>query len=149
MKVLTNLGWLNSANAFGAFQFAAESAPEPNLVFNRIAAGTPGYTPWLNRLIISRENVEWYETYADDGTLIERVVVEPTRRFAAMVETHDLTYQYSDDGMVYRAGELSYQRLYSYAQAHLTTHEANIIWNARVKRALQEPYCKGYMWLFK
>lgn len=55
--------------------------------------------------------------------------------FAQLVRQHDLTYNYSDDGSVWRRGQAAYDRIVT-ASKQFPREDVVRIWNAEVDRKL-------------
>lgn len=60
-------------------------------------------------------------------------------QFIEMVNTHDLTYAYSDDGGVYRAGSRSEMKIREAAKS-FDKEFVNKVWNEMVDKFLAEGY---------
>lgn len=71
------------------------------------------------------------------GTLLED--------FEAMVAKHDLTYDFSDDGAVWRAGRASECRIREAAKK-LPAEDVKRIWNAMVDKTLVESSRTTFYW---
>lgn len=69
----------------------------------------------------------------------------PLQDFEAMVNAHDLTYTYSDDGAVYRRGETQLHRIKEAAK-NLPLDTVRSVWNAKVDKTLAEGYRKPFYW---
>lgn len=65
--------------------------------------------------------------------------------FEEMCRRHDLTYVYSDDGDVWRAGEKSLDAIIV-AAADLPREDAVRIWNEIVDLKVEPEYCQQFYW---
>lgn len=65
--------------------------------------------------------------------------------FEKMVRDHDLTYSYSDDGAVYRAGSAAHDRIRAAAR-DLPEEDVRRIWNAKVDATIAEDYREPFYW---
>jgi len=65
--------------------------------------------------------------------------------FRKLCKNHDLTYQYSDDGPVWRRGQASYDNLVE-ASKKLPREVAVHIYNEVVDTKLKEGYRDGFYW---
>ena len=61
----------------------------------------------------------------------------PQEQFRKLCESHDLTYDYSDDGRVYSKGKDEYDTIRAFANNNLTRVEAAQIWNSVVESKLR------------
>ncbi len=66
-------------------------------------------------------------------------------KFKQLVRDHDLTYDYSDDGAVWRAGVAQRDEIRALAK-ELPTGEAAAIWNAEVDRKITESSRAMFYW---
>jgi hypothetical protein len=70
--------------------------------------------------------------------------------FKALVAKHDLTYAYSDDARMYRAGFASINDIYKMAklleQKGIKKDRLNKIWNDNVNKQMAGPYAKEFHW---
>lgn len=66
-------------------------------------------------------------------------------QFETLCRQHDLTYQYSDDGSVYRRGRAEYSAIRSMA-AQLPRPDAVRIWNAVVDTKIVEGSREQFYW---
>ena len=66
-------------------------------------------------------------------------------RFKQLVDSHDLTYDYSDDISVWRAGAAQMAQIRDLA-ATLPANEVRAIWNARVDRSILEGHREPFYW---
>lgn len=67
------------------------------------------------------------------------------QEFEAMVNRHDLTYDYSDDGFVWRAGLASENRIKEAAK-QFPIEDVKRIWNAMVDKKLVENARAPFYW---
>ena len=65
--------------------------------------------------------------------------------FEQMVNRHDLTYDYSDDGAVWRRGVAS-ENAIKEAAKQFTIEDVRRIWNAAVDKKLVESARKAFYW---
>lgn len=65
--------------------------------------------------------------------------------FVKLVGNHDLTYSYSDDGRVWRAGQASYDRIRKMAET-LDRAFAVEVWNAMVDTRVVESARPQFYW---
>lgn len=65
--------------------------------------------------------------------------------FRTMCERHDLTFEYSDDGRVWRAGQASLNEVKEAAK-ELPREVAVRIWNEVVDSKLAEGYRSNWYW---
>lgn len=65
--------------------------------------------------------------------------------FEAMVNGHDLTYQYSDDGSVWRRGQNEYDKIVA-ATLLLPIEDVKRIWNAKCDRTLVASEAPRWHW---
>lgn len=65
--------------------------------------------------------------------------------FTALVNAHDLTYDYSDDGRAWRLGREQYDRIRKAAE-QLPREEVVRIWNAAVDRKMREGFREPFYW---
>lgn len=65
--------------------------------------------------------------------------------FEAMVNRHDLTYSYSDDGSVWRRG-LASEKAIREAAKQFPKDDVERIWNAMVDRFIIEDARKHFYW---
>lgn len=65
--------------------------------------------------------------------------------FEALVNDHDLTYDYSDDGSVWRNGQAQYNRIKDAAKL-LPIEDVKRIWNAKVDKVLIERARENFYW---
>lgn len=65
--------------------------------------------------------------------------------FEKMVNNHDLTYSYSDDGSVYRKG-LAQEREIMKAAKLFPSDDVKRIWNAMVDKKLVESTREQFYW---
>ena len=65
--------------------------------------------------------------------------------FTKLVDHHDLTYDYSDDGGVWRAGCAEKAAITALAR-ELPHEDVERIWNAKVDRAMREGYREPFYW---
>ena len=65
--------------------------------------------------------------------------------FREMVELHDLTYDYSEDGRVWNRGFCEKGRIQE-AMKQLDHDSCVEIWNAEVDRKLKPEFRKDYYW---
>lgn len=65
--------------------------------------------------------------------------------FTKLVDEHDLTYDYSDDGAVWRRGVAERDAIKALA-LELPREDVERIWNARVDRTLREGYREPFYW---
>lgn len=70
---------------------------------------------------------------------------EQEKEFFEMCKAHDLTFGYSDDGRVYRAGHASYQRIQEAANL-LPRERAVAIWNTVVDTKIQPEFVDQWKW---
>lgn len=73
------------------------------------------------------------EVMAEDSRAHD--VIASLDQFAALVETHDLTYQYSDDHRAWERGQDEYDRI-KHAAKRFSREDVVRIWNASVDRKL-------------
>jgi len=67
------------------------------------------------------------------------------KEFEEMVNRHDLTYDYSDDGSVWRAGLASENRIKEAAK-QFPIEDVKRIWNTMVDKKLIEEARKPFYW---
>lgn len=67
------------------------------------------------------------------------------KEFEEMVNRHDLTYDYSDDGSVWRAGLASENKIKAAAK-QFPIEDVKRIWNAMVDKKLIEKARKPFYW---
>lgn len=65
--------------------------------------------------------------------------------FTTMVQRHDLTYAYSDDGSVYRSGLAQEQDIIKAAK-EFSIEDVKRIWNATVDSKLIEGARENFYW---
>ncbi len=65
--------------------------------------------------------------------------------FEKLVNGHDLTYDYSDDGSVWRNGQAQYARIKEAAK-QFPIEDVKRIWNAKVDRTLIEGHRETFYW---
>lgn len=65
--------------------------------------------------------------------------------FEALVNSHDLTYDYSDDGSVWRAGQAQYAKIKEAAKT-LPIEDVKRIWKAKVDKTLVEGARENFYW---
>lgn len=65
--------------------------------------------------------------------------------FQRAVDNHDLTYDYSDDGSVWRNGQAQYSRI-TRAAEKFPREDVERIWNAKVDRSLVESARAPFYW---
>jgi hypothetical protein len=65
--------------------------------------------------------------------------------FERLVDEHDLTYQYSDDGHVFRRGSASEAKIRAAAE-QFDPAEVKRVWDAMVDRTLAEGYRETFYW---
>lgn len=65
--------------------------------------------------------------------------------FKHACERHDLSFDYSDDGAVWRAGAAQYKAIEAMA-AELPRDVAVKIWNENVDQKIMEPWRNYYYW---
>lgn len=66
-------------------------------------------------------------------------------RFRELVRHHDVTYNYSDDGAVWRSGQAERDEIMALA-AELPDADVMAIWNENIDRVISEPYRKNWYW---
>lgn len=66
-------------------------------------------------------------------------------QFRDLVRRHDVTYNYSDCGAVWRAGQAERDEIMALA-AELPRADVVAIWNENIDRAIAEPYRKDWYW---
>lgn len=67
------------------------------------------------------------------------------KEFEEMVNRHDLTYDYSDDGSVWRAGLASFRKIKE-ASTLFPIEDVTRIWNTMVDKKLIEEARKPFYW---
>ena len=67
-----------------------------------------------------------------------------TELFTQMCAAHDLTYMYSDDGSVWRRGQLQYDAIQRAAKQ--LGPSAVEIWNAEVTKAIGANHREQFLW---
>lgn len=67
------------------------------------------------------------------------------KEFEDMVNRHDLTYDYSDDGYVWRRG-LASEKAIKEAAKQFPIEDVKRIWNAMVDKCLQPHARKPFYW---
>lgn len=67
------------------------------------------------------------------------------QEFEAACKRHDLTYNYSDDGAVWRAGEAQYKAIKNMAE-ELPREVAVRIWNKVVDEKILSDHRNGFYW---
>ena len=65
--------------------------------------------------------------------------------FEKLVNGHDLTYDYSDDGSVWRNGQAQYARIKEAAK-QFPIEDVKRIWNAKVDKTLIEGHREPFYW---
>ena len=80
-----------------------------------------------------------------DSILSDPMLTKEQADFAKLVLNHDLTYDFSDDGRVYRAGEACYQKI----KSESTKFDRGFVvevWNACVDRKIVERSRSSFYW---
>lgn len=65
--------------------------------------------------------------------------------FRELCKAHDISYQYSDDPRVWRAGEQSYERIKAFAK-QLPRDRAVAIWNEVCDQKFAPQYAREFYW---
>jgi hypothetical protein len=71
--------------------------------------------------------------------------IDKQARFEKLVAEHDLTYNYSDDGSVWRRGQAQRDEIVALAK-ELPEADVIRIWDAKVDRTLVESVRKDWYW---
>lgn len=71
--------------------------------------------------------------------------MDKIEQFKRMVSSHDLTYNYSDDGAVWRAGQAAYDAIRAAAR-ELPEDEAARIWNEQVDAKISAGHREPFYW---
>lgn len=141
LKIETNLGYVSGMGASGQFTFALECSDEANSVFTRLTPTSPGYLIWLKRLLCQK-GIKWIQPYWN-GVALERHEATLQSVYEALVNDHDLTFQYSDDASCWQRGNAELARLRE-LEASLDPEYVKRTWNAAVDRKLREDSREAY-----
>jgi len=71
--------------------------------------------------------------------------VSKIAEFTKLVNDHDLTYSYSDDGRVWQRGQNQRDKIVALAK-EIDLETVRTIWNAKVDRTLVEGYREPFYW---
>ena len=65
--------------------------------------------------------------------------------FTELVNYHDLTYSYSDDGRVWSRGQAQYDKIVA-ASKQFAPEDVKRVWDAMVDRALLQNFREPFYW---
>lgn len=104
-----------------------------------------GYAPMLGKWVAESDDWVMKISELDEDDIEAAQVPDDRAEFRQLVNSHDLTYAYSDDGSVWRAGEAQYDRIRKLAK-DIPAWEVACIWGAMVDRFLVPNARKNFYW---